>query len=94
MKSKLDIDIERGHRAEVILSDQIMAEAREHIDAELWRLFKSTVPTDTEALAQIKAMHYMHAKYESFLRTCIQDGKIARMEIERRKKTLRERVFG
>ena len=45
MKSKLDIDIERGHRAEVILSDQIMAEAREHIDAELWRLFKSTVPT-------------------------------------------------
>jgi uncharacterized membrane-anchored protein YjiN (DUF445 family) len=94
MKSKLDKDAERGNRAEAILSDPIMVEAREHIESELWRLFKSSVPTDTEALSQIKAMQYMHAKYEAFLKSCVQDGKIARIEIERKRKSLRERVFG
>ena len=94
MKSKLDIDIERAQRAETIMNDPVMVEAREHIESELWRLFKSAVPTDFEALSQIKSMQYMHAKYEAFLKTCISDGKMARIEIERKKKSLRERFLG
>lgn len=94
MKSKLDQDIERGIRANAIMTDPVMAEAREHIEAELWRLFKSAVPTDFEALSQIKSMQYMHAKYEAFLKTCINDGKLATLEVERKKKSLKERFLG
>lgn len=94
MKDKLQSDIDRAQRAEQIMSDSVMVEAREHIESELWRLFKAAVPTDFEALSQIKSMQYMHQKYESFLKTCIQDGKLARIEIERRKKSMRERIFG
>lgn len=76
------------------MNDPIMLEAAAHIDAELWRLFKNAAPTDSQALSEIKAMEYMHGKYQSFLKLCIQDGKLARMEIERKKKTLKERFLG
>ena len=94
MKDKLQHDIDRANRAEQIMNDPLMVEARETIEAELWRLFKSSVPTDFEALSQIKSMQYMHTKYEAFLKTCISDGKLARMELERKKKSLRERFLG
>jgi hypothetical protein len=94
MKSKLDTDIDRGIKAQAIMSDPLMVEAREHIESELWRLFKSAVPTDFEALSQIKSMQYMHAKYETFLKTCINDGKMATLEVERKKKSLKERFLG
>lgn len=94
MKDKLQSDIDRARKAEQIMSDPVMIEAKEHIEAELWRLFKAAVPTDFEALSQIKSMQYMHGKYLAFLNTCIQDGKMATLDLERRKKTLRERLFG
>ncbi len=71
-----------------------MVEAREHIEAELWRLFKTAVPTDAEALSQIKSMQYMHAKYEAFLKACINDGKLATLEVERKKTPLMKRFLG
>ena len=76
------------------MADPVMIEAKAHIDAELWRLFRSTVPTDTEALSQVRGMQYMHDKYLAFLRQAIQDGKIARMDLERKKKSMKERLFG
>lgn len=94
MKDKLQNDVERGNRAAQIMADPVMVQAREHIEAELWRLFKAAVPTDFEALSQIKSMQYMHVKYEAFLKTCIQDGKLATLEIERSKKSLRQKLFG
>lgn len=94
MKTKLDQDIDRGIRANAILTDPVMVEAREHIEAELWRLFKAAVPTDFEALSQIKSMQYMHAKYEAFLKTCINDGKLATLEVERKKKPFLDRFRG
>lgn len=94
MKDKTQADIERGQKAAQIMNDPLMIEAREHIESELWRLFKAAVPTDFEALSQIKSMQYMHGKYEAFLRACIQDGKLATLDIEREKKSLRQKVFG
>jgi hypothetical protein len=90
----LDKAVSRGNRAEELMNDPLMVEAAAHIDAELWRLFQSAVPTDIESLAQIKSMQYMHGKYAAFLKKCIQDGKMARMDIERRKKSLKERFLG
>jgi hypothetical protein len=90
----LDKAVSRGNRAEELMNDPLMVEARAHIDAELWRLFQSATPTDIEALAQIKSMQYMHGKYAAFLKMCIQDGKMARIEIDRKKKSLKERFLG
>jgi hypothetical protein len=91
---ELETRVKRGNRAIELMNDPLMSAAREHIDQELYRLFKSAVPTDTEALSQIKAMEYMHGKYLSYLNMCIQDGKMAILDIERKKKTLRERFLG
>lgn len=90
----LDEQIERGHRAQRILQDDLIKDAREHIEAELWRLFKSLPTDDAAGLAQVKAMQYMHGKYFAFFERAVVDGKIAQINVESRKKTLRERVFG
>ncbi len=85
--------IRRASRAQALLDDPAMIEAREHIEAECWRLFKELQPTDTEGLAQIKAMQYMHGKYAAFLKRVLEDGKLARLEVERaRKPGLLERL--
>lgn len=73
----------RALRAKEITSDTIFAEASVHIDKELWRLFTECAATDTEALAQIKGMQYMHSKYLAYLKRCIEAEKFARMDIER-----------
>ena len=91
---KLQKDIDRGHRAKNILEDSLFVEAKEHIESELFRLFKTVAPTDTDALQQIKSMQYMHDKYTAFLARAVQDGKVAQMTVKERQKTLKERVFG
>ena len=79
-----DEQVSRGNRAAALLTDPLMAEAREHIESECWRLFKTLAPTDVEGLAQIKAIQYMHDKYLAFLNAAINDGKLARIEIDRK----------
>lgn len=74
------------------MNDPLIQEAREHIEAEIYRLFKTVAPTDVEALSQIKAMQYMHAKYEAFFKDVVNTGKMAKMELERRKKPLLQRI--
>ena len=94
MSDKLAKDIQRGERAKAILADDLMVEARAHIEGECWRLFKETSPQDMETLAFVKAMQYYHAKYFGFLERAVSDGKLAQINLEARKKTLRERMFG
>lgn len=93
---KLQTAVDRGHRAQHILKDPLFAEASEHIDAECFRLFQSTHPTDAEALAQIAGISYLHTKYKAFLTRAVQDGKLAHMEIERESKLkkLARKVIG
>lgn len=81
-----DEAIRRANRAQQIIDDPLMVEAREHIEAECYRLFKALTPTDVEGMTQVKAMQYFHAKYTAFLNKAITDGKLARAEIERKKK--------
>jgi hypothetical protein len=94
MTDKLQHDIERGERARLMLADPLVSEAREHIEAELWRLFKEATPADKTALEHIKAMQYFHAKYFAFFQQAITNGKLASINVDSRKKSLRERVFG
>lgn len=96
---KTEESIKRAARASSLLIDPVMKEAREHIDSELYRLFKETKPTDTEALSQISGMQYMHSKYLAFLNLCLNDGKLAKLELDRKAKLeakpgLKDRLFG
>lgn len=91
---KLQRDIERGHRVKRLLEDPLLVEAKEHIEAELWRVFKDVGPQDVDSLKHVKAMQYFHAKYFAFLEKAVTDGKLAQINLEAKKKTLRERVFG
>lgn len=86
---KLQTAIERGHRANNLLEDELFKEAAEHIDAECFRLFKSSHPTDAEALAQIAGIQYLHTKYKAFLKAAVTDGKMAQLEVERENKLKR-----
>lgn len=86
--------IARADRAKALLDNELLAEARQHIEAQLWAKFQEVAPDDTEALQHIKAMQYFHGKYFQFLAAAVQDGKLASLEVERKKKTLREKVFG
>jgi hypothetical protein len=74
--------IRRAKQAQAIFDDPIMQQAREHIDAELYRLFKVCAPTDLESLQQVKAMQYMHDKYLAFFKNVLNDGKVAQMQLE------------
>lgn len=90
----IEKDFERGQRAERLLNDDLVKEARAHIESEIIRLFKAATPTDIEALSQIKAMEYFSGKFFAFLERTVKDGRIAQFELERRKKTIKERVSG
>lgn len=91
---KLEETIRRGHRAQQILSDELVKEAHDHIEKEMWRLFKETSPSDKSSLEHIKAMQYFHEKYWAYLQRVLTDGKMAQINLEAKKKSLRERVFG
>lgn len=80
-----DERIAKAQRAKAIIEDPLMAEAAAHIEAECWRLFKSFAPTDTEGLAQVKAIQYMHDKYQAFLKRAIADGTMAKLDVERKR---------
>ena len=94
MTDKLAQEIDRGERAKRILADELITEAKEHIEAELWRMFKETTPQDAETLKFVKGMQYFHGKYFAFFTKAVTDGKIAQINAETRKKPLRERLFG
>ena len=93
MSDRLEADISRGHRAANLLGDDLIKEAREHIEAELWRKFQELSPSETESLKFIKAMQYFHVKYFAFLQQAITNGRMAQINLEA-KKSLRERMFG
>lgn len=94
MTDKLAQDIERGHHARRLLDDELIVGAREHMEAELWRLFKETKPSDAETLKFLKAMQYFHGKYFDYLEKFVVSGKLAAINLEAKKKTLLDRVFG
>jgi hypothetical protein len=80
----IEKDIERAKRAELILNDDLIKEAREQIEAECWRLFKTLSPDDSEGLMQVKGIQYLNAKYWAFLQAVIQNGTLAKLELERK----------
>lgn len=81
----------RAQEAQLIWDSQIMREAREHIEKTLVKTFAETPLRDDDGLKRIRMLFEVNKSYESFFRAVLDDGKLARIEIER-KKTLAERI--
>jgi hypothetical protein len=90
----LEEDIRRGHKAEELLKHELMVEAREHMEKLLWQMFRDTPPESKDRLAYVSAMSYFHKKYAEFFQQAITNGKLAQINLEAKKKSLKERVFG
>ncbi len=91
---KLETDIRRGLEAQRILDHDIVKEANAHMEAELWRMFKDTSPQDAKTLEFVKAMQYFHGKYWAFMQQAVINGRLAQINLEAKKKSLKERFFG
>jgi hypothetical protein len=79
-----DEKLNRAARAQAILNDPLVKEAMEHMEAECWQLFKKLAPSDSEGIMQVKAMQYFHGKYIAFFEKTMNDGKLAKLELERK----------
>lgn len=90
---KTEREIRRMQDAEQLINNALMVEAKAHIEAELWRIFRETPPQDRETLEFVKGMQYFHEKYFAFMARVISDGKVA-MANQKAKKTLKERFLG
>jgi hypothetical protein len=94
MSDKLEKDIQRGQRAANLLDDDLVKEAFAHIESELWRKFKELPPSATKDLEFIKGMQYLSVKFKAFFEQAVVNGKLASINLEAKKKGLRERIFG
>lgn len=90
----LDQDIRRGLNAKLLLDNELFVEAKVHMEAEFWRLFRELKPSDVEGLQFVKQMQYIHVKYQAFFAKAITDGKMAELRVEQKKKSIRERILG
>ncbi len=90
----LEEDVRRGHKAEDLLQNELIQEGFAHIEAEIFRKFQELSPSDEKNILFVKHMQYMHGKYKEFFAQVIANGKIAHFNLEAKKKTLKERVFG
>lgn len=82
----------RAMLASNIWNDAIMKEARSHIEDVLLERFKATPLGDAEQLRWIRMLMEAHEVYGKFFQRVLNDGALARAELERRK-TLGERVL-
>ena len=90
----LDKEIQRGHRAKQLLEDDLMQEARKVIDDRIIEQFKKCAPNDSEGLMHVRQMQYVHEKYWEVLTAAVTNGKVAQINLEAKKKSLRQKVFG
>jgi len=86
-----DERVQRANEAKRIWESRLMREAREHIEQALMKGFAATPLRDDEGLRRIRGLYEAHKAYDSFFKAALEDGKLAQIEIER-KKGLRERL--
>lgn len=63
-----------------------MVEARAEIEAEILAKFKECGVRDVDGLTTIKLMQHVHGLYDRFFKAALNDGKIARLELEKKKR--------
>lgn len=82
--------IKRGAEAERLWNDDLMAEARAHIRQTIVDKWMASPMDDVEGREKLRYLLHVHECYDRFFQRAIQDGKLAALEDERKKKGLRE----
>lgn len=75
-----------------IWNSEVMKEARAQIEATLIERFKSTPLSDADQLRWMRMLMEAHQVYDKYFQRVLNDGVLARAEIER-SKTLKERLL-
>lgn len=81
----------RSMEAGNVWDSEIMREARAHVEQSLVAGFRAVPLRDTEGLMRVRLLMELHKAYESFFKAALEDGTMARIEIEH-KKSMRERI--
>ena len=80
----------RGLEAERLWSDELMVEARAHIRSTIIEKWANSPMDDIDGREKLRYLLHVHEMYDRFFRRAIEDGKLATLEAERKKKGLRE----
>ena len=90
----IEDDIRRGLKAKEIVNNDLVVEGFAHIEAELFRKFQELSPSDEKSLMFVKHMLYMHGKYKEFFHQVMVNGKLAQVNLDAKKASIKERIFG
>lgn len=80
--------VRRAERARRLLEDELVREAREQIERTLWETFKASPLRDVEGREKLRLMQDVSDKFFGYLAAVVQDGEMAKLEIESKKKGL------
>lgn len=80
--------VRRADRARRLLEDELVKEAREQIERTLWETFKASPLRDVEGREKLRLMQDVADKFFGYLAAVVQDGELAKLDIESKKKGL------
>jgi hypothetical protein len=80
----------RAAEAERLWQDEMMVEAREHIRAHIIDLWANSPMDDLDGREKLRYLLHVHKLYDDFFKRAIADGKLAKLEAERKRLGLRE----
>lgn len=84
----LENQVRRADRAKQLLADELVVEAREQIEQALWEAFKNSPIRDSEGREHLRLMLDCHTKFFGYLQRVVEDGSLARLELEGKRKGL------
>lgn len=82
--------IKRAAEADRLWNDDLMAEARAHIKQTIVDKWMASPMDDIDGREKLRYLLHVHECYDRFFRRAIEDGRMAQLEEERKKKGLRE----
>lgn len=95
MTDQLQADITRGHRAEVLLQDSMLAEAFEKLRADYLSAWEATKYNDTDGRERLWQAVQIVGKVKTHLQSVVNDGKLAKAEVDHlRTMGERKKIFG
>ena len=82
MTDKLEQDIARGNRAEILLKDSLLSEAFDHLRTEYLKAWETTAARDTDARERLWQAVQIVGKVRTHLQSVVNDGKVARADVD------------
>lgn len=90
-EAQLNMEVERGARAERIMRDSLVQEALDLIDAAITEKWKTSPIRDTEGQMMLRMQMQAAQQFRKFFEDAVTTGKLASTGLEH-ERTLRDRV--